>query len=134
MTWYNPLSWFPAPKALTAPLVVPLSPPIDPMSITTAELDPVYIGSVIAPELVSAVEPKTNPVVDASIALLLLLDKELGDKPLPDDLREISDALHEKIPLSIRDDDTFTTRAEFALTIQRGALFLRAMKDWYDSP
>lgn len=134
MAWYNPFSWLSKSDALVAaPPVTPVASP-DPMSITTAELEPVFIGDVVAPELVPAVEPKTDPVVDASIALILLLNKELGDKPLPDDLREISDALHEKIPLSIRDDDTFTTRAEFALTIQRGALYLKAMKDWYDAP
>lgn len=71
------------------------------------------------------------PAVHAAVAVLAILDRELGDSPLPGDLRKISDAIHHLIPISIRDGDSATERAEFALAIQRGALFLRAMKDWY---
>ena len=105
MSWYNPLSWFAA----------------DPSNATTVALDPVPTPHIAAP-------------TDAAISVLLLLHAEYGDSPLPADLREVSDRIHSKIPVSIRDDDTPSTRAEFALTIQRGALYLRAMKDWYDAP
>ena len=113
MSWYNPLSWFRK---------------VDPASLSTVILDP-----IVAPELEGAAPHVPSPV-DAAISVLILIHEELGDEPLPGDLREISDRIHSKVPLSIRDGDSPSERAEFALTIQRGALFLKAMKDWYDSP
>lgn len=112
MSWYNPLSWFRK---------------LDPALADTEIIEP------IAPELAGATTSTPRPV-DAAISVLILIHEELGDKPLPSDLREISDHIHYKVPLSIRDGDSPSERAEFALTIQRGALFLKAMKDWYDAP
>lgn len=133
MAWYNPLSWLAKPMPVPTPVPKVLEVP-SLHDESTVELEPIDVEEPIAPELVASSDVKLNPAVDAAISLILLLDRELGEKPIPDDLREISDVIHSKLPLSIRDNDAPTTRAEFALTIQRGALYLRAMKDWYDAP
>lgn len=128
MPWFNPFSWF--------KVTAEADPAGDlaAVSDSTVLIEPIDAGGIVAPELVGGTDKKLSPALDAAVSLLLLLDQELGDTKLPEDLREVSTLLHTKIPASIKDDDGPVTQAEFALTIQRGALFLRAMKDWYDSP